>query len=82
MESKTKKQGIDSWVIKCSDKSDNTIEAGISLDSNGEVMLLNFHFLEYLNIGGDKILDQTTKQMHLDKETANQLIKELREFKI
>lgn len=75
---KSKYLGIDERIIKCCCDSDDCIESGISFDGN----LLRFHFLEYIDLkDGRKILNQKTRSMHLNKQTAKELINELKNIK-
>ena len=78
----SKYNGIDSREIKCCDKSETTIEAGISFDEDECQNILKFHFLDYTNKkDGSKMLHQKTKSMWLNKENTKQLIKALRELR-
>lgn len=70
---KSKYEGIDERIIKCSCDSDNCKEAGISFSEN----FLRFHFLEY---DGAR-LDQRTVSMVLNKKNISELIEELQTFK-
>ena len=76
-------KGIDSREVKCCDKSETTIEAGISFDSDNGQNILRFHFLDLVRKqdGSGYILHQETKSMWLNKEATNQLIKALRELR-
>ena len=77
----SKFKGIDSREIKCCDKSETTIEAGISFDNDEGQNILRFHFLDYIHKkDGSKLLHQQTKSMWLNKENTEQLIKALREL--
>ena len=78
MESKYK--GVDQRQIKCCDKAKDTIEAGISFENNQGQDILNFHFLEYINLSGKPILIQRNRSMWLNKENVEQLIEELQEI--
>lgn len=73
-------KGIDSRKIKCSDKSEGTIQAGISFDQDGDQHILNFHFLHKISFQktNKTIIDQTTKSMYLDAHNTQQLIKHLK----
>ena len=76
MESKYK--GIDNREIKCCCDNPNCSEGGISFDTDENINMLNFHFLDYIN--GTEILHQETKTMYLDKENTKELIKALKEL--
>jgi len=74
----SKYNGIDERDIKCCCGEENCRESGISFDGNA----LRFHFLEYITINHkDKILDQKTRTMILNKKTAQELIKQLQTIK-
>jgi len=74
--------GIDSREIKCCDKSETTIEAGISFDCDEGQHILRFHFLDYIiKKDGSKIPRQETKSMWLNKENIKQLITALEAIK-
>ena len=75
---KTKYHGIDSRDIKCCSENENSIEAGISIEDDGDIKMLHFFYLDYL--GDTKILSQRRKIMHLNKETTQQLITALQEL--
>lgn len=68
--------GIDSRDIRCVSKNPNSIEAGISFDSDEDATILRFHFLEFTNTR-KPFLTETTKHMHLSKETRDELVKQL-----
>jgi hypothetical protein len=72
----SKYQGIDERDIKCCCKEEDCRQAGISFEENR----LRFHFLEYIDVGDKKILDQKTRSMVLNKQTAQALIKELQKI--
>jgi len=71
----SKYNGIDERDIKCCCNDENCREAGISFEGN----TLRFHFLEYID-KDKKILDQTTRSMILNKQTAQELIKQLQKI--
>ena len=72
----SKYEGIDERDIKCCCKNENCRESGISFEEN----TLRFHFLEYIEGLDKKILTQTTRTMILNKQTAQELIKELKKI--
>ena len=79
----SKYKGIDEREVKCCDKNENTIEAGISFDIlyNG-TNILRFHYLDHIeNMHDISILTQRTKSMHLNKENTKQLIEMLSSLK-
>lgn len=75
---KSKYKGLDQRQIKCCDTAKDTIEAGISFDNEEGQDILNFHFLEYINLSGEPILIQRNRSMWLNKENIKELIKELK----
>lgn len=72
-----KYKGIDQRDIKCCCNEENCRQAGISFSEN----MLNFHFLDFKDLPKGKILDQFTRSMYLNKQTAQALIKELKKVK-
>jgi len=73
---KSKNLGIDSRQYKCCSEIENSIEAGISFDYAPGFNSLEFHFLAPITPQSSTI-HQVTKRMHLNKETADELIKHL-----
>ena len=74
----SKYNGIDERDIKCCCGKENCRESGISFEDENT---LRFHFLEYITINHkEKILDQKTRIMYLNKQTAQELIKQLQKI--
>lgn len=78
----SKYKGIDSRDIKCCCNEPNCAETGISFDEDEGQKMLKFHFLHYRYINKtEKILEQKTKTMFLNKENTKELITALKQLK-
>lgn len=77
---KAKNNGIDERQIKCACNDENCSQTGISFESTFNENHLRFHFKDYLGAKSG-LLYQRTKSMVLNKQTTNELIKQLKQLK-
>ena len=69
--------GIDSRQIKCCCNNPKCRQTGVSFEEMNGRPILRFHFNEYVDLDGNKSLDQKTRIMVLNKKNITELIHQL-----